>query len=29
MYALMNGIVEVIARVAFAIGLTAIPFIGM
>lgn len=29
MYALMNGIVEVIARVAFAISLTAIPFIGM
>lgn len=29
MYALMNGVVEVIARVAFAIGLTAIPFIGM
>ena len=29
MYALMNGIVEVIARVAFAIGLTAIPLIGM
>ncbi len=29
MYALMNGTVEVIARVAFAIGLTAIPFIGM
>lgn len=29
MYALMNGIVEVIARVAFAVGLTAIPFIGM
>ncbi len=28
-YALMNGVVEVIARVAFAIGLTAIPFIGM
>ena len=29
MYALVNGIVEVIARVAFAIGLTAIPLIGM
>lgn len=29
MYALMNGAVEVIARVAFAVGLTAIPFIGM
>lgn len=29
MYALMNGAVEVVARVAFAIGLTAIPFIGM
>lgn len=29
MYALMNGAVEVIARVAFAISLTAIPFIGM
>ena len=29
MYSLMNGVVEVIARVAFAIGLTAIPFIGM
>ena len=29
MYALMNGIVEVVARVAFAVGLTAIPFIGM
>lgn len=29
MYALMNGGVEVIARVAFAISLTAIPFIGM
>ena len=29
MYALMNGIVEVIARAAFAIGLTAIPLIGM
>ena len=29
MYALMNGIVEVLARVAFAIGLTAIPLIGM
>lgn len=29
MYALMNGIVEVIARVAFAVSLTAIPFIGM
>jgi len=28
-YALMNGVVEVIARVAFAISLTAIPFIGM
>ena len=29
MYALMNGGVEVVARVAFAISLTAIPFIGM
>lgn len=29
MYALMNGAVEVIARVAFAVGLTAIPLIGM
>ncbi|MDD6709193.1 MAG: MATE family efflux transporter [Ruminococcus sp.] len=29
MYALMNGIVEVVARVALAISLTAIPFIGM
>ena len=29
MYALINGVVEVIARVAFAVGLTAIPFIGM
>lgn len=29
MYALMNGIVEVIARVAFAVSLTLIPFIGM
>lgn len=29
LYALMNGIIEVIAKVAFAIGLTAIPFIGM
>ena len=29
MYALMNGVVEVIARVVFAVGLTAIPFIGM
>lgn len=29
MYALMNGVVEVIARVTFAISLTAIPFIGM
>lgn len=29
MYAFMNGIVEVVARVAFAFGLTAIPFIGM
>ena len=29
MYALMNGVVEVIARVAFAVSLTAIPFIGM
>lgn len=29
MYALMNGAVEVVARVAFAISLTAIPFIGM
>lgn len=29
MYALINGVVEVISRVAFAVGLTAIPFIGM
>ena len=29
MYALMNGIVEVLARVALAISLTAIPFIGI
>ena len=29
MYALINGVVEVIARVAFAVSLTAIPFIGM
>lgn len=29
MYALINGGVEVVSRVAFAIGLTAIPFIGM
>lgn len=29
MYALMNGAVEVAARVIFAIGLTAVPFIGM
>ena len=29
MYALMNAAVEVVARVAFAIDLTAIPFIGM
>ena len=29
MYALINGVVEVIARVALAVGLTAIPFIGM
>lgn len=29
MYALMNGIVEVVARVALAVSLTAIPFIGM
>lgn len=29
MYALMNGAVEVAARVIFAISLTAIPFIGM
>ena len=29
MYSLMNGIVEVIARVALAVSLTAIPFIGM
>lgn len=29
MYALMNGMVEVIARVALAVSLTAIPFIGM
>lgn len=28
-YALMNGIVEVIVRVIFAVTLTAIPFIGM
>lgn len=28
-YALMNGAVEVVARVVFAISLTAIPFIGM
>ena len=28
-YALLNGGVEVVSRVAFAIGLTAIPFIGM
>ena len=26
---MVNGMVEVIARVAFAVGLTAIPFIGM
>lgn len=29
MYALINRVVEVIARIAFAVGLTAIPFIGM
>ena len=29
MYALMNGGIEVVARVAFAVGLTAIPFLGM
>lgn len=29
MYALMNGVVEVVTRVAFAISLTMIPFIGM
>ncbi|HAU88480.1 MAG TPA: MATE family efflux transporter [Lachnospiraceae bacterium] len=29
MYALINGVVEVIARVVFAVSLTAIPFIGM
>ena len=29
MYALINGAVEVVARVALAVGLTAIPFIGM
>lgn len=29
MYALINGIVEVIARVLFAVSLTAIPFIGV
>ena len=29
MYALMNGAVEVLARVAFAVGLTSIPLIGM
>lgn len=29
MYALMNGGIEVVARVVLAIGLTAIPFIGM
>lgn len=29
MYALINGVIEVIARVAFAASLTAIPFIGM
>lgn len=28
-YALMNGVVEVISRVLFAVGLTTIPFIGM
>lgn len=28
-YALMNGIVEVVARVLFAISLTTVPFIGM
>ena len=29
MYALLNGVVEVIARVALAVSLTAVPFIGM
>ena len=29
MYALMNGGIEVVTRVAFAVGLTAIPMIGM
>lgn len=29
MYALINGVVEVVARVALAVGLTTIPFIGM
>lgn len=29
MYALINGVVEVVARAAFAASLTAIPFIGM
>lgn len=29
MYALINGVVEVIARVVFAVSLTAVPFIGM
>ena len=28
-YALMNGVVEVVARVLFAVSLTAVPFIGM
>ena len=28
-YIMVNGVVEVIARVAFAVGFTAIPFIGM
>lgn len=28
-YALMNGIVEVIARIIFAIALTSLPFLGM
>ena len=29
MYALIKGVIEVIARVALAVVLTAIPFIGM
>lgn len=28
-YSLLNGMIEVIARVAFAAGLTVVPFIGM